>query len=158
MNMRYVDKVNLNSANYEIGSIMKNILLIIFSLIISVTIVAGCNSNPRKEADDIKYKAKAYGKLIRWKAYEEASAYIRVRDGREVVVNTELLNEIRVTKYEVTSIVLNEQRDEAVVVAEIGYYHERVNSVHEMRDKQIWWKDKSTGTWYLDGQLPPFVR
>ena len=62
------------------------------------------------------------------------------------------------TKYEVNSMVLNESNDEAVVIAEISYYHERVNNVHNIREQQIWWKDENTGAWYLDGQLPPFVR
>ena len=137
---------------------MKNVLLILLSLIISVAITTGCNSNPRKEAEELSYKAKAYGKLIRWKAYEEASGYIKLRNDEELVVNSELLNEIRVTKYEVTSIIMNEQRDEAVILAEIAYYHERVNSVHEIKDKQTWWKEKNSGVWYLDGQLPPFTR
>ena len=144
--------------NKEIGFMMKNIWLILLSLIISATIVAGCNSNPRKDAEDLSYKAKAYGKLIRWKAYDDASGYIKLRGDGGVIVNSELLNEIRVTKYEVTSIIMNEQRDEAVVLAEIAYYHERVNSAHEIKDKQIWWKEEDSGAWYLYGQLPPFAR
>jgi len=158
MIMHKLDEINLNSENKETGFIIKNIWLILLSLIIAITIVAGCNSNPRKEAEDISYKAKAYGKLIRWKAYEDASGYIKLRDGGEVVVDFELLNEIRVTKYEVTSMVMNEPRDEAVITAEISYYHERVNSVREIREKQIWWKEESSGVWYLDAQLPPFIR
>jgi hypothetical protein len=137
---------------------MKKLLLLLLPFVISVTAITGCNSNPRKEAEDLSYKAKAYGKLIRWKAYEDASHYIKLRDGRDIEINSELLNEIRVTKYEVTSIIMNEQGDEAVIVAEIAYYHERVNSVYDIRYKQIWWKEKSSGNWYLDGQLPPFVR
>lgn len=137
---------------------MKNIILILLSFVISLSLMSGCNTNPRKDAEDLRYKAKAYGKLIRWKAYDEASSYINLRDGGEVHVNTELLNEIRVTKYEVISIIMNESRDEAVILADIAYYHERVNSVHEIKDKQIWWKDEESGAWYLDGQLPPFIR
>ena len=140
------------------GIIMKHISVMLLSFVMSVSILSGCNSNPTKDAEDLRFKAKAYGKLIRWKAYEDAASYIRTRDGNSVELNSELLNEIRVTKYEVASIVMNEQRDEATVIAEIAYYHERVNSVHDIRDKQFWWKDESSGEWYLDGQLPPFVR
>ena len=137
---------------------MKSIVLILLSFVLSLSLMSGCNSNPRKDAEDLRYKAKAYGKLIRWKAYDEASAFIKLREGGEVVVNTELLNEIRVTKYEVISIIMNESRDEAVILADIAYYHERVNSVHEIKDKQIWWKEEESGAWSLDGQLPPFIR
>lgn len=137
---------------------MKNILVVLLSFVMLVSILSGCNSNPTKDAEDLKFKAKAYGKLIRWKAYEDASEYIKTRDGSSVELNFEILNEIRVTKYEVVSMVMNEQRDEASVIAEIAYYHERVNSVHDIRDKQVWWKEENSGIWYLDGQLPPFTR
>ncbi len=137
---------------------MKSIVLILLSFVLSLSLMSGCNSNPRKDAEDLRYKAKAYGKLIRWKAYDEASAYINLREGGEVHVDAELLNEIRVTKYEVISIIMNESNNEAVILADIAYYHERVNSVHEIKDKQIWWKEEASGAWYLDGQLPPFIR
>lgn len=137
---------------------MKKILLILLALAVSASILSGCNANATKDAETLRSKAKAYGKLIRWKAYDDASGYIKLRDDGVVQLNTEVLNEIRVTKYEVASMVMNENRDEATVIAEIAYYHERVNSVHEIKDKQIWWKEEKTGAWYLDGQLPPFVK
>lgn len=137
---------------------MKKIAVVLFSVILLTGLLTACNSNPSKSAESLKTNARAYGKLIRWKAYEDASKYIKLRDGGTVAINSELLNEIRVTKYEVNSMVLNESNDEAVVIAEISYYHERVNNVHNIREQQIWWKDENTGAWYLDGQLPPFVR
>ena len=144
--------------NQKLDASMNKTLLILITFLLSVTVLTACNSNPSKDADTLRSKAKAYGKLIRWKAYDDASAYIKLRDGSSVVVNSELLNEIRVTKYEVASMVLNEQQDEATITAEISYYHERVNNLHDIRDKQIWYKDKDSGDWYLDGNLPPFMR
>lgn len=137
---------------------MKNIFLMLLTLVMSASVLTACNANATKDAETLRSKAKAYGKLIRWKAYDDAGSYIKLRDDGIVQVNTELLNEIRVTKYEVVSMVMNEKRDEATVIAEIAYYHERVNSVHEIKDKQIWWKEEDSGVWYLDGQLPPFAR
>ena len=156
MIMRNTNNIKVNKVNKSIGHTMKNTLLIMFTILISLLILTACNTNPRKEAEDLN--SKAYGKLIRWKAYDDASSYIKLRDGGNVVVDSDLLNEIRVTKYEVTSIIMNDERDEAVIVAEIAYYHERVNSVREIKNQQIWWKEESTGAWYLDGQLPPFIR
>ena len=141
----------------EMARISKTILILL-SIILATSLLAACNSNPSKSAETLRASAKAYGKLIRWKAYEDAAKYIRLREEGEVVINSELLNEIRVTKYELSSMVLNENNDEAVVTAEISYYHERVNSVHNIRDQQIWWKDENSGSWFLDGQLPPFIR
>lgn len=139
----------------------KQFLNVIPALLLVVSVIgmqSACNSNLTKSAESLKTNAKAYGKLIRWKAYQDATKYINLRDGGTVDINLELLNEIRVTRYEVSSLVLNETNDEAVVTAEISYYHERVNSVHNIRDQQLWWKDEESGSWYLDGQLPAFVR
>ena len=137
---------------------MKRIFLILISIILLAVNLSACNSNATKSAESLKSNAKAYGKLIRWKAYEDAAKYIKLRDGSSVTIDSAFLNEIRVTKYEVTSMILNETNDEATVLADISYYHERVNSVHNIRDKQTWWKDVDTGGWFLDGQLPPFVK
>lgn len=137
---------------------MRKILLLFISSAILVSLLLACNSSPTKSVESLRSNAKAYGKLIRWKAYEDAAKYIKLRSGETVVIDSELLNEIRVTRYEVSSMVLNETNDEAVVIAEISYYHERVNNVHNIKEQQNWWKDKQTGAWYLDGQLPPFMR
>ena len=133
-------------------------ILVLLSIVLATVLLVACNSTPSKSAESLRANAKAYGKLIRWKAYEDAAKYIKLRDEGEVIINSELLNEIRVTKYELSSMVLNENNDEAVVIAEISYYHERVNSVHNIRDEQIWWKDEESGGWFIDGQLPPFIR
>lgn len=137
---------------------MKKILVLFTCCVITLGLLSACNSGSTKSTETLRSSAKAYGKLIRWKAYEDAAKYIKLRDDGEVVINTDLLNEIRVTKYEVASMVLSEDNDEAAVLAEISYYHERVNNVHNIRDQQVWWKDEKTGAWYLDGQLPPFIR
>ncbi len=137
---------------------MKKLLLIVISSIFIFGTLNACNSSPTKSAESLRMNAKAYGKLIRWKAYEDAAKYIKLREGGDINLDMQLLNEIRVTKYEVSSMVLNETNDEAVVLAEISYYHERVNSVHNIRDQQNWWRDETTGAWYLDGPLPAFVK
>ena len=137
---------------------IKNFLFLLIASSLFLTQLSGCNAGATKSAESLRANAKAYGKLIRWKAYEDAAKYIKRRDGSEVEIDTELLNEIRVTKYEVNSMVINDTNDEATVLAEIAYYHERVNNVHNIRESQIWWKDGASGAWYLDGQLPPFKK
>lgn len=122
------------------------------------TLMSSCNTGSTKSVDSLRSTAKAYGKLIRWKAYEDAAKYIKLRSGGDIKLDMQLLNEIRVTKYELSEMAFNETNDEAVVLAEISYYHERVNNVHNIRDQQTWWKDEETGAWFLDGPLPPFTR
>lgn len=137
---------------------MKKLLIIFMCVALCLAFLSACNSSPTKNAEQLRTSAKAYGKLIRWKAYEDAAKYLKPRDEQEIMLDLELLNEIRVTKYELASMVLSDAGDEATVLAEISYYHERVNNVRDIRDQQLWWKDKDTGAWYLDGQLPPFIR
>ncbi len=120
-------------------------------------LVSGClASAPSKDVESLHEEVKTYGKFIRWRAYDEAAGYIRHPDGEVINVDTESLKEIRVTKYEVLTIILNEEKTEATATAEISYYHERVNNVHTIQDKQLWWKDDESGRWYVNGPLPDF--
>ena len=123
--------------------------------LICCALVAGCFASvPSKDVDNLNAEVKTYGKFIRWRAYDEAAAYLRNPDGQPINVDTEAMQEIRVTKYEVLTVIFNEDKTEAQVTAEISYYHERVNNVHTIQDKQSWWIDEDSGRWYINGPLP----
>ena len=136
---------------------MLNLRLSKLICIFSCILLSGCLAGvPSKSTEKLHDEVKTYGKLIRWRAYDDAAAYVVRRDDQAVNINSELLKEIRVTKYEVLSVQLDEEKSEAQVVAEISYYHERVNNVHTIQDMQLWWQDEESGRWHLDGQLPDF--
>lgn len=135
---------------------MNKSLILVFMLSVFIILLAGCNRSLVKQAEDLRIQASNYGKLIRWGAYDEAKGYIKPRNGSSVVLDYPLLNEIRVTHYEVTAVNLSASQDEAVVIAQISYYHERVNKVHDMRYEQKWWKQADSERWLLDGALPNF--
>ena len=135
---------------------MKKIILLNLLFIAGLVLVPGCNSGATKSVEDLHSQVKTYGKLIRWRAFEDANEFVKPRDGNVEPFNAALMSEIRVTKYEVSTIILSESQDEAVVTTDISYYHERINSVHDIRDKQTWWKDEDTGRWFIDGTLPAF--
>lgn len=119
--------------------------------------IAGCLSNqPSKQVMQLNDQVKLYGKLVRWRGYEQAAGMLKTRDKPAQEIDRDLLKEIRVTSYEVKQIRLNEEQNEAEVVAAISYYHERFNSVHSIEDVQTWWLDEDTGNWWLDGSLPNF--
>ena len=123
--------------------------------LLSFIFLSGCfASSPSKDVENLHAEVKTYGKFIRWRAYDEAAGYIRHPDGEAINVNTEALQEIRVTKYEVLTVILNDEKTEATVTAEISYYHERVNNVHTVQDNQLWWRDEESGRWYINGPLP----
>jgi hypothetical protein len=125
-----------------------------FCLLIAFALGA-CQSNSiKKTVDTLNYTVKDYGKFIRWRAYDEATNYLRHQDGRAANKDTSTLQEIRVTKYQVLTVEINEENQEATVKAEITYYHERVNSVKTIIDQQLWWRDEESNQWFLDGKLP----
>lgn len=129
----------------------------VFTLFALALSLSGCLSNqPSKQVTQLNDQVKLYGKLIRWRGYEQAAGMLKTRDKPAPEVDHDLLKEIRVTAYEVQQIRLNEEQNEAVVIADISYYHERYNSVHSIEDVQLWWFDEKTGAWWLDGGLPDF--
>ena len=118
-------------------------------------ILPGCLASvPSKDVENLNAEVKTYGKYIRWRAYDDATTYIKHPEGELISVDTAALKEIRVTKYEVLTVILNEEKTEAEVTAEISYYHERVNNVHTIQDKQQWWLDEDSGRWFINGPLP----
>ena len=131
---------------------LKEIICVVICIVLS-----GCLAGmPTKEVEGLNNEVNTYGKLIRWRAYDEAAGYIRNQDGGAVDVDTEALKEIRVTKYEVLAVQMDESGIQAQAKAQISYYHERVNAVHTIVDNQNWWKDEESGRWFIDGQLPAF--
>jgi len=127
---------------------------IIFCLLLA-TMLSACQSNKtRSSVDNLNTTIKNYGLFIRWRSYDEAANHIRHRDGQAANKNTEALREIRVTKYQVLTVAIDEEKNEANVTAEITYYHERVNSVKTVTDHQLWWQDEETNKWHLEGVLP----
>lgn len=131
----------------------------LFFIVISLLVLSasGCVSNqPSKTVTQLNDQVKLYGKLIRWRGYEQAAGMIKKRSSAMEPLDRDFLKEIRVTKYEVLQIKVNEDQDEAVVIATISYYHERVNAVNTIEDVQVWWHDEEAGVWYLDGDLPRF--
>lgn len=134
---------------------MMRMCINIFCCLLIVFALTGCQSNnTKKTVETLNYTVKDYGKFIRWRAYDEATNYIRHKDERAANTDTSALQEIRVTKYQVLTVEINDENQEAFVKAEITYYHERVNSVKTIIDQQLWWKDEESNQWYLDGVLP----
>ena len=128
--------------------------LLIICLVVPA--MSGCMNNKSKQVDYFNNHAKSYGKLIRWRAFDDASEYNRPRETELPKPDFDYLSEIKVTKYEIKSVVLSEEGDEAAVTAVISYYHERTTAVKTIEDNQLWWKDEESGHWYVDGGLPNF--
>lgn len=134
---------------------MVRISVNIISCLLMVFALSACQSNSvKKTVENLNYTVKNYGQFIRWRAYDEATSYLRHKDGRLANKDTEALQEIRVTKYQVLTVEIDDEKNEALVRAEITYYHERVNSVKTVTDQQLWWQDEESGQWFLDGTLP----
>ena len=120
--------------------------------------INGCGSMKQRERieafqDDIK----AYGKLIRWGDYEGATTYLRSPEGPSKSVDTQSLEEIRVTSYKMTGSEVLEDGTKAIVYVNIDFYDERNGRLQALKDVQHWWYEDEIQRWYLDGDLPDFA-
>lgn len=99
----------------------------------------------------------AYRKAIRWAEFEIAKDYVRHRDGSGYDYDKTYHEGIKVTSMEITKRNVSMEKLEAVITAEISYYHLDHGSVKSIVDTQVWWYDEETERWYLDGVFPAFA-
>jgi hypothetical protein len=112
----------------------------------------------RKQLDAFSKRTRDYGKLLRWGQYSDAARMRRSPAGTLDAVDVEPLKEIRVTSYRITSSELSSGPGKGIVYASLDFYHERENRIRTIQDQQSWWYDQERERWYLDGDLPAFVR
>ncbi len=133
--------------------------LIAAGLVALLCMVSGCaRIEVREKAVRLSNITNAYRKAVRWGEFEVAGQFIRHRDETSFTYDEDFLAGIRVTSMEFTRRdMIDSNAEEAVVSAEITFYHVDTGSVKTMLDEQVWWFDASGGMWYLDGGFPDFA-
>ncbi len=120
--------------------------------------IAGCaNMGIQERATLLGEETRAYRKAMRWGAYDLAHQLVRRRDGSAPAFDARALEGIRITSFEITNREMTADSGEAIVSAEISYYHVESGRVKTIKDRQTWWYDETTKHWYIDGSLPDFA-
>ena len=134
--------------------------LVALSLFVTslATLLAGCAT---LQAQDrlvrLDTTAKAYASALRWGHYDTARGFLQPRDTARDPANSQQLDDIRVTAYEILNQVVREDSEEAIIQVQFSFYRASSVSVHTIVDEQLWWYDADGSTWRLDGQLPDFA-
>jgi hypothetical protein len=134
-------------------------LLGVLSLFV-LSCVIGCSSVPvvgkQGRATAFGTAVTNYSKMLRWGYFEEATGYLRARDGETVPPDLTQLARHRITSYSVKSQLLADNGREGRVLALIEYYDVDSGVLKSLRDEQLWWFDDETKRWYLSSTLPGF--
>ena len=98
---------------------------------------------------------KVYARYLRWGFYDEAAAFVNMREGKKPSVFPSQLQEYRVTRYEVlSSEALDEEGLEIAVMSKVDAYATDSGVIKSTRYKQLWYFVPDEKRWYLDGDLP----
>ncbi|MGH8596699.1 MAG: hypothetical protein ACREXT_08590 [Gammaproteobacteria bacterium] len=95
-----------------------------------------------------------YRKLIRWGNFEEASHYLKAKEGEIPGPDLTRLKRYKVTGYYTAEQQRNDAGDEARVVAHVEYYELDTGIARALRDEQYWWYDELERRWYLGSRMP----
>jgi hypothetical protein len=118
---------------------------------------AGCQRvKTEQQVKTLDESHKTYGKMLRWKEYEQAVRYIVPREGPAKSLDLESLDDVRITSYEVVDKLIVQDENEAVITVKIEFYVEDTGKVHSLRDEQNWWYEPEAERWFLDDSLPDF--
>ena len=122
--------------------------------------MVGCSSVPvvgkQGRAAAFDTAVTNYSKMLRWGYFEEATGYLRTRDGATVPPDLTQLARHRITSYNVKSQLLADNGREGRVLAIIEYYDVDSGVLQTLRDEQLWWFDDESKRWYLSSTLPGF--
>jgi hypothetical protein len=95
-----------------------------------------------------------YRKLIRWGYFEEATQYLKAKEGELPGPNLDQLGRYKITGYYPSEQLRNDAGDEARVIARIEYYELDSGVARSLRDEQYWWYDEVARRWYLGSRMP----
>jgi hypothetical protein len=95
---------------------------------------------------------------LRWGQYQEAARFRLPRSGPVTMPDVEPLEHIKLTSYEVTDQTMNADATEARMEVVIDYYHDDIGRVDTLKQSQVWWYEPTQKHWFLETELPPFMR
>jgi len=140
----------------------KSVVLIVAVMCLCVLSTSGCGRiESRGQADKLDRTVTDYVSSLRWSYYKEAISYHVTRDGKFPEVDIDEIEKIDVTKFDVLSqtIIPSSEEggiNEAIIEAEISYYHKDTGTLREMDIEQIWWYNEKFKAWMIESDFPDF--
>lgn len=140
----------------------KSLVLIVTSMCLCVMSISGCGRiEARGQADKLDRTVKEYTSSLRWSYYREAVSYHVTRDGKFLEVDLEEIEKIEVTQINILSqtIIPSSEEggiNEAIIEAEISYYHKDQGTLREMDIELIWWYNEKFKAWMIESDFPDF--
>lgn len=131
-------------------------VLALIALVLATTTLAGCSTMRQARATQLDNATSNYRKLIRWGYLDEATKYLRSRDGKQVPIDLKRTARYRVTSYTVANQYFADDGKDARVIALIEYYELDSGVIRTLHDVQQWWYDDKEKHWFLESPLPAF--
>lgn len=103
----------------------------------------------------LEHTLKSYRQAIRWGYFPAAAGFLSPEQRTEL--DSERLENLRVTGYEVVQPGLIGPDDTAVQLVQIEYVIEDRQRLERLSDRQRWRYDPENGAWWLESGLPAFV-
>ena len=126
------------------------------ALLLALSMIGGCATMREARATQLDQATSNYRKLIRWGYLDEATKYMRGRDGKPVTFDLKRAARYRVTSYTVANQYFADDGKDARVIALIEYYELDSGVIRSLHDVQKWWYDDKEKHWFLESPLPAF--
>ncbi len=129
---------------------------------LSVMLTSGCGRiEARGQADKLDRTVTEYASALRWQFYREAISFHVSRDGKFAEVDIDQLESIEVTNFNIISktIIPSSEEggvNEAIIEAEVSYYHKSQGTLRDMSLSQIWWYNEEFKAWMIESDFPEF--
>lgn len=140
---------------------MKTSTLRLLALVTTLVILTACGTAKTRALERrvvaLQSTTETYRKLVRWGYFDQAIEYLKTREGEPVKVNQEALKAWTITGYEPTEAIINDERTQAKLTAQVQYFHKDTRVASALIQQQLWWYDEKANRWYLDGNLPDFA-
>lgn len=128
---------------------------IILALLIGL--IVGCSSlkiiTPLNAFDKA---SRAYRHAVSWSEFDVAGTFLKKGDTEKVEKQIELLNQFKVTAYELRTLTVVEADVRVRQVVKISYFNKDDMIVKTLADDQLWEYDPELGSWQLMTGLPKF--
>lgn len=135
-------------------------VIVLVTLLVALSVLTGCSTMRQARATQLDNATSNYRKLIRWGYLDEATKYLRSRDGKQPPIDLpaalKRVARYRVTSYTVANQYFADDGKDARVIALIEYYELDSGVIRSLHDVQKWWYDDKEKHWFLDSPLPAF--